>query len=388
MIAREDLITIPLIRGSMEDSGIDPTNNERTSVINQTAPPDAGFYYIFAEIVRWSKLTKLKDKEFTLTDSLVRQLRQHAHPEENRDHAELLRRLMCIAQSDSNHKTRHLPESASELAQVLDGDSKLIKLMAIAGLTPDAVIEMNTPHQHPVPQPRVPSEQAVGSIDAETWAALRQTWAALRKGMQGGFRGIFDRCEHGRVRSTCKECGGSQICEHGRVRSTCKECGGGSIFEHGRERYRCKECGGSGICEHGRERNKCKECDGSGICEHGRERSKCKECDGSGICEHGRQRYQCKECDGSQICEHGRRRYRCTECGGGSICEHGRVRSVCKECGGGSICEHGRERCKCKECGGSQICEHGSRRSDCKECSPHNFCTHGSRRYRCKQCKK
>ena len=353
VIAMEDLITIPLIRGSMEDQGIDPTNNERTSVINQTAPPDAGFWYIFAEIVRWSKLTKLKDKEFTLTDSLVRQLRQHAHPEENRDHAELLRRLMCIAQSDSNHKTRHLPESASELAQVLDGDPKLIKLMAIAGLTPDAVIEMNTPHQHPVPQPRVPSEQAVGSIDAETWAALRQTWAALRKGMQGGFWGIFDsRCEHGR------------------------------------ERYRCKECDGSAFCEHGRRRSDCKECDGSQMCEHGRRRSTCTECGGSQICEHGRIRSQCKQCGGASICEHGRERCKCKECGGSQICEHGRRRTQCKECGGSQICEHGRVRSECKECGGGSICEHGRRRSLCKECSPHNFCTHGRRRYSCKECKK
>jgi hypothetical protein len=35
---------------------------------------------------------------------------------------------------------------------------------------------------------------------------------------------------------------GRVICEHGRVRSKCKECGGGSICEHGRVRSRCKEC--------------------------------------------------------------------------------------------------------------------------------------------------
>ena len=39
------------------------------------------------------------------------------------------------------------------------------------------------------------------------------------------------RCEHGRVRSVCKECGGASICEHGRVRRRCKECGGSSICE-------------------------------------------------------------------------------------------------------------------------------------------------------------
>ena len=67
-------------------------------------------------------------------------------------------------------------------------------------------------------------------------------------------------CEHGRQRSTCKECGGSQICEHGRQRSQCKECGGSQICEHGRVRSVCKECGGSQICEHGRRRSQCKEC--------------------------------------------------------------------------------------------------------------------------------
>ena len=35
-------------------------------------------------------------------------------------------------------------------------------------------------------------------------------------------------------------------CEHGRERYRCKECGGGSICEHGRQRYRCKDCGGGG----------------------------------------------------------------------------------------------------------------------------------------------
>ena len=33
------------------------------------------------------------------------------------------------------------------------------------------------------------------------------------------------KCEHGRERSRCKECGGSSICEHGRRRGRCKECG-------------------------------------------------------------------------------------------------------------------------------------------------------------------
>jgi hypothetical protein len=87
-----------------------------------------------------------------------------------------------------------------------------------------------------------------------------------------------NRCEHGRIRSTCKECGGGSLCEHGRRRSQCKECGGVSICEHGRQRSQCKECGGVSICEHGRIRSQCKECGGASICEHNKERSKCKLC--------------------------------------------------------------------------------------------------------------
>ena len=80
------------------------------------------------------------------------------------------------------------------------------------------------------------------------------------KGRISIWDGYMLKCEHGRKRSRCKDCGGSQICEHGRQRSTCKDCGGGSICEHGRQRSVCKDCGGSQICEHGRQRSQCKEC--------------------------------------------------------------------------------------------------------------------------------
>lgn len=63
-----------------------------------------------------------------------------------------------------------------------------------------------------------------------------------------------------RQKSTCKECGGSQICPHNRVRSCCKECKGGSICPHNRVRTVCKLCKGGGICVHNRERRKCKDC--------------------------------------------------------------------------------------------------------------------------------
>lgn len=58
------------------------------------------------------------------------------------------------------------------------------------------------------------------------------------------------KCEHGRQRHNCVECGGSGICEHKRRRSECIECGGSSICEHKRRRSDCIECGGSRICEH------------------------------------------------------------------------------------------------------------------------------------------
>lgn len=72
------------------------------------------------------------------------------------------------------------------------------------------------------------------------------------------------KCEHGKRRSNCKECGGGSICEHGRERSKCKECGGASICEHNRLRQDCKECGGASICEHNIQRVSCKECDPNG----------------------------------------------------------------------------------------------------------------------------
>ena len=84
-------------------------------------------------------------------------------------------------------------------------------------------------------------------------------------------------CQHGRIGSTCKECGGSGICQHGREKASCKECGGRRICQHGRQRSGCKECGGS-MCQHGRQKTTCKECGGSRICQHGRQKASCKDC--------------------------------------------------------------------------------------------------------------
>ena len=110
-------------------------------------------------------------------------------------------------------------------------------------------------------------------------------------------------------------------------------------------------------CEHGRRKDRCKECGGSQICEHGKRKERCKECCGSEICEHDRRRSECKDCGGSRFCEHNRIRIECKECGGSQICEHSRRRRTCKECGGSQICEHGKLRCECPDCGGSNICK-------------------------------
>ena len=43
----------------------------------------------------------------------------------------------------------------------------------------------------------------------------------------------MSKCEHGKQKSRCKDCGGSSICEHGRYKSTCKDCGGSSLCKSG-----------------------------------------------------------------------------------------------------------------------------------------------------------
>ena len=149
----------------------------------------------------------------------------------------------------------------------------------------------------------------------------------------------------------------SKKCEHGKQKSRCKECGGNNICEHGKFKSYCKECSGSQICPHNRQKSHCKECGGSSFCEHGKQKSQCKECGGASICEHGKQKSTCKECGGSSICPHGKRKSECKECGGSSICPHGKFKLICKECGGSSICPHGKRKSTCKECGGSALCK-------------------------------
>ena len=93
------------------------------------------------------------------------------------------------------------------------------------------------------------------------------------------------KIKKGLTLKTCNRCLESQKvkneknkCEHGKQRTICKDCGGNSICEHHIQRYRCYQCGGSSVCEHNRQRHMCIQCKGSQVCEHNRIYSSCKEC--------------------------------------------------------------------------------------------------------------
>ena len=168
---------------------------------------------------------------------------------------------------------------------------------------------------------------------------------------------MVSKCEHGRRKDRCKDCGGAGICKHNRLRFQCKDCGGSQICEHNHRKATCLKCAGSQICKHNKIKGMCIECGGSELCHHGRSKYKCKECRGNQICQHGVLKYNCKECNGSQRCEHGRLKQSCKDCGGSKYCKHERLKERCKECGGSQICEHGKVRAQCADCGGSSICK-------------------------------
>ena len=110
--------------------------------------------------------------------------------------------------------------------------------------------------------------------------------------------------------------------------------------EHGKRKYRCKNCGGIGICEHGKIKSQCKNCNGTQICEHGKRKEYCQNCGGSQICHHKIRKSICKTCCGSQICQHKKQKSQCKNCCGTQICEHDKFKSRCKKCGGTQLCKN------------------------------------------------
>jgi hypothetical protein len=194
------------------------------------------------------------------------------------------------------------------------------------------------------------------------------------------------KCQHGKQKARCKECGGSQICEHNKDKARCKECGGSSFCIHEKDKRSCKECGGNSFCIHDKNKSYCKECGGSQICEHNKNKSYCKECGGNSFCIHNKYKTNCKECGRNNFCEHGRKKTRCRDCGGNSFCIHDKRKNTCKECGGSQICIHNKYKASCKECGGSQICIHNKYKRCCKECGGSQICIHNIQKQRCKEC--
>lgn len=189
---------------------------------------------------------------------------------------------------------------------------------------------------------------------------------------------IRKKCEHGKQSYYCASCGGKGICPHGKIKSSCKECGlGSALCIHGKYKQHCREEGcGSSICEHGHRRARCKDCKGGSVCEHNKLRSRCQECDGKELCEHLIRREYCEICIGQGICEHNLRRSRCADCNGSEICEHKNNKYHCISCNGKFVCEHNKLTYQCVECNGAKICEHGTRRILCITCSPENACLH------------
>ena len=197
---------------------------------------------------------------------------------------------------------------------------------------------------------------------------------------------IVKKCEHGKRKSRCVVCGGSEICNHNKRRARCIDCGGGSICEHNKNRINCIACGGSQICIHKKEKSKCIACGSSQICIHKKEKSNCVACGGSQICEHKTRKSRCKICNGSSFCEHKIRKSRCKICKGSEICEHNRIRSNCKDCKGTMFCLHNRPKTICRECGGSQICQHNRIKTSCFDCKGGSICEHNKRRIYCVTC--
>jgi hypothetical protein len=185
---------------------------------------------------------------------------------------------------------------------------------------------------------------------------------------------IRKKCEHGKYKFQCVQCGGSQICIHNKVKSICKDCKGSAICIHNRIKQHCKDCIGVSICEHDKRRSRCVQCKGGSICIHNKLKSRCIQCGGNDLCEHNVKKEYCIKCEGSQICEHKIKRERCITCGGSQVCEHNKDKNNCVECHGKNICDHNKLRYQCVKCEGGRICSHKKRKSHCKQCGGSALC--------------
>ena len=77
-----------------------------------------------------------------------------------------------------------------------------------------------------------------------TQQAMEHKYILQYDSVKNGFNMRVEncRCEHGKMRAMCVECGGSGICQHGIQRHVCADCGGASVCEHRRQRHKCVDC--------------------------------------------------------------------------------------------------------------------------------------------------
>jgi len=193
-------------------------------------------------------------------------------------------------------------------------------------------------------------------------------------------------CKHGKRKSRCKECGGSELCIHDRYKAQCKQCKGASICVHDKVKSQCLECGGSAFCMHKKQKSRCHECGGGSICEHDRVRSGCNDCNKNLTCSHGKHKRYCNDCNGSSMCKHKKRKARCKICDGTALCVHDKDKSSCQECDGASICIHKKRKRYCKLCSGNALCIHNRDKYQCKDCNGSRICIHKKRNTTCIEC--
>jgi hypothetical protein len=145
-------------------------------------------------------------------------------------------------------------------------------------------------------------------------------------------------------------------CEHGKRKSRCIICGGSEICQHNISKFKCITCNPQLICLHNKRKQICILCKGSEICEHNKRKSQCLSCHGREICEHNKIKRQCIVCKGTQICEHNKRKSRCIVCGGNEICSHNMTKRICKLCNGKEYCIHNKLKRRCVDCCGKDLC--------------------------------
>lgn len=85
-------------------------------------------------------------------------------------------------------------------------------------------------------------EEAKGNREAKR--ACENKHMLILDVVRNGFNKRYElaKCQHGRRRNQCIECGGSQVCPHKRRQNNCIECGGSQVCEHKRQRNKCKDC--------------------------------------------------------------------------------------------------------------------------------------------------